>query len=140
MKKRLFCLFLAILTIFALLPGAALAEYDGDVLCEYVMLLDADSGLVLYEKNADEQTYPASTTKIMTCLIVLENCENIRTEKVTVGSIVNDYGPATAWMGLVEGEELTVRDLLYGLMLPSATTPRPCWPSTLGGALRLCLS
>ena len=73
----------------------------------------------------------------MTCLIVLENCENIRTEKVTVGSIVNDYGPGNSLMGLVEGEELTVRDLLYGLMLPSATTPRPCWPSTLAAASKV---
>ncbi len=135
MKKRLFCLFLAILTIFALLPGAAFAEYDGDVLCEYVLLVDADSGLVLYEKNADEQTYPASTTKIMTCLIVLENCENIRTEKVTVGSIVNDYGPGNSLMGLVEGEELTVRDLLYGLMLPSGNDAAAVLAEHFGGSL-----
>ena len=49
---------------------------------EAALLISPDSGMVLYEKNADERRYPASTTKIMTALLVLENVEDL-SETVT---------------------------------------------------------
>lgn len=79
------------------------------------ILMAADSGDILYEQNADEPMLIASTTKIMTALVVLERCDLDQT-------VVID----PAWTGiegssmyLAPGQEFTVRDLLYGLMLAS---------------------
>jgi len=81
--------------------------------CELVM--DADSGRVLYSKNANEERLIASTTKIMTSLVVLNNVRT--TDIVTIGDEVLDaYGSA---IYIKPKEKLTVLDLLYGLMLRS---------------------
>ena len=78
-------------------------------------MLDAVSGRVLYEKNADQQSLIASTTKIMTALVVCERCnvlDRVRIPKEAVGIEGSS-------MYLKEGEVLTVQELLYGLMLSS---------------------
>ena len=84
------------------------------------LLISPDSGMVLYEKNADEKRYPASTTKIMTALLTLENVEDLN-ETVTAEDI--DFANVTADSsnaGIKIGETVRVIDLLYALMLPSA--------------------
>jgi serine-type D-Ala-D-Ala carboxypeptidase (penicillin-binding protein 5/6) len=79
------------------------------------LLLDVDSGQVLFALNPDQPLPPASTAKIITALVVLEraNLDDIVT--------VSPAAAATegSRMGLQAGERLTVRDLLYGLLLPS---------------------
>ena len=79
------------------------------------ILMHADSGRVLYEKNADEHMLIASTTKIMTALVVLENCE--LDDLVEVDS--RSAGIEGSSMYLKAGESYTVEDLLYGLLLVS---------------------
>lgn len=82
---------------------------------EKAIVLDADSGRVLYEKNADARSLIASTTKIMTALLVCERCnvlERMRIPKEAVGIEGSS-------MYLREGEILTLQELLYGLMLSS---------------------
>ncbi len=82
---------------------------------EKAILLDAQTGRVLFEKNSDKQSLIASTTKIMTALIVCEQCnvlDRVRIPKEAVGI----EGSA---IYLKEGEVLTVQELLYGLMLHS---------------------
>lgn len=82
---------------------------------ESAILIDADSGRILYEHNAFEKRGIASTTKIMTALVVIEQC-NLK-DMVTVS-----YNAATtegSSMYLKPNEKLTVEDLLYGLMLNS---------------------
>ncbi len=79
------------------------------------ILMDAQTGRVLYEKNADVQSLIASTTKIMTALVVSEQCnvlDRVRIPKEAVGIEGSS-------MYLKEGEVLTVQELLYGLMLHS---------------------
>ena len=79
------------------------------------ILLDANTGRVLYEKDANSRSLVASTTKIMTALIVCEQCnvlDRVRIPKEAVGIEGSS-------MYLREGEVLTVQDLLYGLMLRS---------------------
>ena len=78
-------------------------------------LLDADTGEVLVEKNADHPSLIASTTKIMTALVVTERCDLDRL--VTVPPEAT--GIEGSSMYLKTGEQLTVRELLYGLMLHS---------------------
>ena len=79
------------------------------------VLLDAQTGRLLYEKNADAKSLIASTTKIMTALVVCEQCnvlDRIRIPKEAVGIEGSS-------MYLQEGEILTIQELLYGLMLSS---------------------
>jgi serine-type D-Ala-D-Ala carboxypeptidase (penicillin-binding protein 5/6) len=84
---------------------------------EAAVLMDAATGKVLFTKNAQETLYPASTTKILTALIAIKN-GNLD-EKIVVGkeALMKTAGESSA--GLREGEVLTLRQLLEGLMLPS---------------------
>lgn len=83
------------------------------------ILMDASSGLVLYQKKCDKPQYPASITKIMTSLLAIENC--------SMGEIVtfshdSVYGiePGSSHIGIREGEKLTIEQSLYAIMLASA--------------------
>lgn len=83
------------------------------------LLMDAKSGKILYAKNAYDKMYPASTTKLMTAILTLENCA--LTDVATVShnaiySIPVGYSHAN----LKEGEQLTVEQLLNVLLIPSA--------------------
>ncbi len=88
---------------------------------ENVLVVDRDSGQALYEKNAAARLYPASTTKLMTALCAVEMTEDLDGETVTVRQEVLDQLPdnKNSLAGLKAGEELTMRQLLYCLLLPS---------------------
>ena len=78
-------------------------------------VLDAVSGRVLYEKNSDERSLIASTTKIMTALIICEQCNVLDRMRIPKEAV----GIEGSSMYLQEGEVLTLQELLYGLMLQS---------------------
>jgi D-alanyl-D-alanine carboxypeptidase (penicillin-binding protein 5/6) len=78
------------------------------------LVVDLDSGISLYEKDPDKPLLPASTTKIMTALVAMENYS----EDQVLG--VSDEKIEGQKMGLKKGEQITVRDLLYGLLVYSA--------------------
>ncbi|MBQ0078447.1 MAG: D-alanyl-D-alanine carboxypeptidase, partial [Eubacterium sp.] len=80
-----------------------------------VIMIDSASGDVLYAKNEREQRDPASITKILTCLIVLENMDLDQ-----IVTITEDSSPVGMNIAMKKGEKLTVEQLLYALMLPSA--------------------
>ena len=79
------------------------------------VLMDAQTGRVLYEKNADQQSLIASTTKIMTALVVCEQCNVLDRMRIPKEAV----GIEGSSMYLKEGEVLTIQELLYGLMLHS---------------------
>lgn len=79
-------------------------------------LLDTSTGEALYEKNADEELPMASTTKIMTAIVVLENAS--LEEHVVISERASATGESSAW--LEKGEVLTVDQLLHALMVQSA--------------------
>lgn len=102
--------------------AAAATSFSADVPPEVssptAILVDMDTGTVLFERDADERRPPASVTKVMTALVVLENAD--LDDEVTVEA--SDFDEVTAESsvaGLVAGETLTVRDLLACLLLPS---------------------
>jgi D-alanyl-D-alanine carboxypeptidase (penicillin-binding protein 5/6) len=80
------------------------------------ILVDAVSGQVLYEKNADLPRPPASTTKIMTAILLLENTRP--DDVITASKRASETGGSS--LNLQPGEKITARDLLYALMLRSA--------------------
>lgn len=86
---------------------------------EGAVLMDAETGAVLYEKNATERFYPASTTKLMTALLALENAALGETVTVSHNAVYDiDVDSSRIWVD--EGEELSMEESLYALMLPSA--------------------
>lgn len=83
------------------------------------VVMDAQSGAVIYGKNSKEQYFPASITKIMTALLVLENCSLDETVTFSRDAVYNvESGSTNA--GIDEGEQMTVEDALYAMMLKSA--------------------
>ena len=79
------------------------------------IVIDSYTGRVLYEKNADAQSLIASTTKIMTALVVCEQCNVLDRMQIPIEAV----GIEGSSMYLKEGEILTIQELLYGLMLHS---------------------
>ena len=100
--------------VFLCLPARA-ANFSGSVSAKSAILVDAQSGRVLYEKNADERSLIASTTKIMTGLLVCEAGELDREISVPPEAA----GVEGSSLYLKAGEQITVRELLYGMMLRS---------------------
>ncbi|MBI5287409.1 MAG: D-alanyl-D-alanine carboxypeptidase [Chloroflexi bacterium] len=93
--------------------------HDGaapDVLARTAVAIDAETGRVLYGKRAHARRYPASTTKMMTALLSLEATSG---DEHVVSTTDSTTMEGSSVMGLVPGMELTARDLVFGLMLPS---------------------
>jgi len=90
-------------------------QINTEISSEKAILLHKDTGLVLYSKNADEKSGMASTTKIMTAIIILENMN--LDEKIIITK--ESVGIEGSSLYLAEGEVFTVESLLYGLLLQS---------------------
>ncbi len=97
------------------------------------IVMDLDTNAVMYGKNLDEVHYPASITKIMTTLIALENCS--LDEVITCGPEVYDLEENSSNLGIQDGEELTMRQALYGLMLASANDIANAIAVYVGGSM-----
>jgi D-alanyl-D-alanine carboxypeptidase (penicillin-binding protein 5/6) len=97
------------------------------------ILIDSESGRVLYEKNADVKMYPASTTKVMTGLLASE-FKNLD-EQITASPNVVKIERGSSQIYLNPGEILTMRQLLYALMLPSANDAAIAIAEAIGGSV-----
>ena len=97
---------------------AVAPEYEAG--CETALLLELNSGIVVYAKNAETTVYPASLTKIMTCLLALEYASKDLDKMVTVSeTALEGIAEAGGEVRLKVGERLRLRDLLYYLMVSS---------------------
>lgn len=98
------------------------------------ILMDLDSGKILYSKNSNEKMFPASTTKVMTAILTLENKQLTDIVTISHNSIYNvPYGYSTA--SLYEGEQLTVEQLLHVLLIPSANDAAFALAEYVGGSV-----
>lgn len=108
-----------LMVILMLISSSSIIVYAKNaapaVSADSAILMDATTGTILYSKNMDDAYPPASTTKIMTALLTLEN-SNLD-DIVTVGK--NPPYVDGSKIGLFEGEEISVRNLLYGMLLLS---------------------
>lgn len=120
-KYRFLSLLLAGLMALSLVCPA-LALEDPQPQARAVIIVDGDSGEVLYEFNARQRTYPASITKIMTSLVVLDAVaagEISLSTQVTASAQAVDLPWDSSTAGIKAGEQLTILDLLYCDLLPS---------------------
>lgn len=108
-----------LIVIIVLVPLRTNAEENLNIYAQACILMDADTGKIMYSKNADEKMYPASTTKVMTAILTLEKCNLTDIATVSHDAVFNvPYGYSNA--NLQEGEELSINALLHVLLIPSA--------------------
>ena len=99
-----------------------------------IILIDSKTGQILYEKNSHKKLYPASITKVMTALLTLEKCK--LDEKVTASKkAVWEIERGSSNVGFSPGEELTVEQLIYALMLESANEAANILAEHIGGSI-----
>ena len=140
MKKRVAALILGLFFILNALPCAALdinpaTDRDFDVPCQAAILIDEDSGTVLYEKNADESRPIASITKIMTLLLTFEALE---AGKVSLSDIVpvseHAYHMGGSQIWLEPGEQLALDEMLKAICISSANDAAVAVAEFIGGS------
>ncbi|MEG1846121.1 MAG: D-alanyl-D-alanine carboxypeptidase family protein [Oscillospiraceae bacterium] len=122
--KKVVSLFLAIFFIFSFSNIITLnASYNSelDAMADIVLLMSLDDGSIIFDKNADKITAPASLTKITTAILTLEHCKNLD-EMVTVKKycITELNGTGSSMAGLLPDEQISVRNLLYCMLVHSA--------------------
>lgn len=137
MKKN-FTIFMALLMILTLVEPVYATEMEAstehpetteypnepsrepDLVATAAIVMDAESGQVLYEKNAYDKRYPASITKIMTTLLAIENKVNIDETVTMTENAIWGIDRDSTNIGLDVGEKVTIGDLLYATMVKSA--------------------
>ena len=126
MKQNMIRTAAAILAAVLLYPGTANA-----VSAEHAIVIDGQTGRVIYEKKADKQSLIASTTKIMTALIICEQCNVLDRMQIPKEAT----GIEGSSMYLQAGEVLTIQELLYGMMLASGNDAAVALAIYCGGSV-----
>ncbi|WP_295585292.1 D-alanyl-D-alanine carboxypeptidase family protein [uncultured Oscillibacter sp.] len=126
--RRWFLSMMAVVLLFSIFPCQSLAVSTS---ATSAILMDVDSGRVLYEQNADAKMLIASTTKILTALVAIR--EGNLTDTVTVSA--EAAGTEGSSMYLRAGEELTLETLLYGLLLCSGNDAAVAIAQHVGGSV-----
>ena len=127
--KLLLSIFLLSLS---LVPNSVPAEEAApSVTAKGAILIEASSGRILYEKNADGMFEPASTTKIMTAIVAIESGDSNQIVRVSEKA-ANTEGSS---IYLSSGESISLEDLLYGLMLQSGNDAAVAIAEAVGGSV-----
>ena len=136
--RRFLSVFLLTLLLTGLfcVPQASAVEMP-QVNAKAALLMDYESGRMLYGLNEKDTEYPASITKVMTALLTLEAVDQgvlTLDQPVTAPSLVNDMDPTGSSADIKEGEVLTVEQLLYCMMLVSANEAACILAETVSGS------
>lgn len=144
MKKITYLIFIIIFIANFLFPIYSLADnieknnVQTDIFEEIsapnLLLGEINSDRILYERNSNEKIYPASLTKLLTAILVVENCELdeiVTVSENAVFSVPTGYVNAN----LQVGEEITVEDLLYVMLIPSANDAANALAEHVGGSI-----
>ena len=120
---RVTAIFLAVCTVLLMLPLSVRAdEYWPDGVktqSKSAIVMEVNTGTVLYEKKSHEKHYPASITKIMTVLLAIENCDMDEVVTFSADAVFKNEGD-TSHIARNLGEKLTMEQCLYAVMLESA--------------------
>ncbi|MFA9381026.1 MAG: D-alanyl-D-alanine carboxypeptidase family protein [Acetanaerobacterium sp.] len=135
-KLSIAAFFTLLITLFAPL-FTVFADYTPpfEVSAEAVYVVNLDTDTVVYQKNADKKMYPASLTKLMTTILAFENTPDLDNTMVRCGAAVWDefIGINISSAGILPGEERSMRDLIYCMLLPSANEAASIVASYVGG-------
>lgn len=134
--KKTFSIIICFLMLLSVFPLAVFAVSESgeegledpfaDITTPHLLLMEAETGAVLYERSAYDMAFPASTTKLMTAILAVENIENLD-KVITVGwRAISGFGPKSSMMGLAAYEEIAIIDVLHGLMMRSGNDAAKC--------------
>lgn len=113
---------------------ASMAKTAPGISANQAILMDGETGEILYEKNANTKAYPASTTKIMTALLTIDRVEELHSDlKQKVKIPADAVGVEGSSIYLAPGEAVSIEDLLYGLMLRSGNDAAVALSDIIGG-------
>lgn len=135
-KKNIYKIIIAIIFIMTTVLNnfQVYADSDISVNAKAALMIEKNTGKIIYEDSAKEKKYPASVTKILTAILVLENCELDDVATVSEKSISNiPSGYVIA--PLFAGEKMSIEDLLYALMLKSANDAAYVLAEHVGGSV-----
>ncbi len=122
MKKIIIFISIFVLILVSVVPMVSAQNYSSyvELNCDIDYMISLDDGSVIISKNADKKAAPASVTKITTALVVLQNCPDLN-ETVTVSenAIKALSGTGSSLSGLKVGEQMSVLEMLYCLLVPS---------------------
>ena len=134
MKKRVYKIFIILFIIMVLFSNLKVyATNELFVNAKAAIMVEKNTGKIIYEKDAHNQNYPASVTKILTAILTIENCnldDVVTVSKTAISNIPSGYVVAP----LFAGEQITVKDLLYALMLKSANDAAYVLAEHVGGS------
>lgn len=123
MKKTIsvFMFVIIVLSFAFSIPTSAAYKPDFEITAKGAYLVNLDTDSVIYEKNKDERLYPASLTKIMTCLLLVEMVPDLDNTIITAkAATLGQFSSMNVSLaGILAGEELTARELLYCMLLQS---------------------
>lgn len=122
MIKKLMTLGLSLFTFIATMtPIYAIEDASSvNIAGEYGIVIDQDNGQVLYDKKAKEKMYPASITKILTCIVALEMVDDLDKQvTITDSDVETVWETGASAADFTPGEVVTYRDIFMGAMLPS---------------------
>ena len=101
---------------------------------ESAIIMEANTGAILYSKNIHEQLYPASTTKILTCLIAAENSSLDETVTFSHNAVFS-IPVGSSNMGMDEGQSISMEECLYGILVGSANEVANAVAEHIGGSI-----
>lgn len=136
MKKKSYKISI-ILMVFGIILLNLFTVYADDGLsikAKAALIVEKNTGKIIYEKDINEQNYPASTTKILTAILTIENCDLEETATVSqnaISKVPTSYVVAPLYVG----EEMKVKDLLYALMLKSSNDAAYVLAEHVGGSV-----
>ncbi|MDD2376859.1 MAG: serine hydrolase [Clostridia bacterium] len=132
MYKRILFIFLFI-TLYIINYNFIYGKFDG-ITENSAIVLDSDGLSILYNKNMNKKIFPASTTKILTAILAIENLNLDSNVTVSNEALANvPYGSSIIY--LKQGEILTVRQLLYGLLLSSGSDAANVLAEAISGSI-----
>lgn len=119
-NKRIITLFMTIVTLLTINQQPILSKHEEPtILSKTAIVIEANTGTVLYEKNSTKKSYPASLTKLLTALLVIETLS--KDDTVTFSeTAINSVQSGGSSIGIRPSETLTIDDALHGLLLMSA--------------------
>ncbi|NCC86946.1 MAG: D-alanyl-D-alanine carboxypeptidase [Clostridia bacterium] len=135
MRKAIFFLFSMVILVSPLTLGAS-ASYNSELetSSNILYMSSLDNGTVIFDKNADLKTAPASLTKIITGMVVLENCKDFSEVVAAPTSVIRSFdGKNSSNAGIVVGEEIAVDDLLHLMLIKSANEAAAILAYHVGG-------
>lgn len=139
MKKSVIAAFLAVIMMLTCFSQTAFMyniEDDYELNCKSAVVVNTNTGRTVYEKNADAVVPVASLTKIMTALVVIENCTDLEAmveTKLSALLAIGNTGLVT--INLVSGEQMSVKDMLYCLLIHSAADASVVLAEYIGGTV-----